>query len=59
MSSGGTIYGNPGHGNTPESALAQPLSYYDAGKHAIEEFLHSFARMTGTPVTILLWMGRG
>lgn len=53
LSSGGTIYGNPGSANTPESAPPQPLSYYGAGKLAIEEFLRCFARITGTPVTIL------
>lgn len=53
VSTGGAIYGNPSGGNTPESTPAQPLSYYWVGKLAIEQFLHCFERMNGTPVVIL------
>lgn len=53
ISSGGAIYGNPDGGDTPETAPAQPLSYYGVGKLAIEEFLRCFERQTGTPVVIL------
>ena len=53
VSSGGTIYGNAGMDITPESAPAQPLSYYGAGKLAIETFMQCFERMSGRPAVIV------
>lgn len=53
LSSGGTVYGNPGQSSATESTPIQPLSYYGAGKLAIEEFLRCFQRLAGNPVTIL------
>lgn len=53
ISSGGTVYGNPEQTLVPESAALQPLSYYGAGKVAIEGFLQCFQRLAGNPVVIL------
>jgi UDP-glucose 4-epimerase len=53
VSSGGTVYGDPGSERVAESAPLKPLSYYGAGKLAVENFLNCFAHMTGNRVTIL------
>lgn len=53
LSSGGTVYGNPGLASATEATALHPLSYYGAGKLAIEEFLRCFQQLAGNPVTIL------
>ncbi|MEO9115135.1 MAG: NAD-dependent epimerase/dehydratase family protein [Gemmatimonadaceae bacterium] len=53
VSSGGTVYGNPEHEMVPESAQLSPLSFYGAGKVAIEDFVQCFQRLSGNPVVIL------
>lgn len=53
LSSGGTVYGNPGGRSATEMTPTSPLSYYAAGKLALETFLHSFAHLSGNPVVIL------
>ena len=52
LSSGGTIYGNPDANPVTEAACKAPLSYYGAGKVALESFLQVFSA-SGHPVTIL------
>lgn len=52
LSSGGAIYGNPTSNPVTEINATEPLSYYGAGKAAIEGFLHAFS-ISGHPVTIL------
>ncbi|HEY8102186.1 MAG TPA: NAD-dependent epimerase/dehydratase family protein [Burkholderiaceae bacterium] len=52
LSSGGTVYGNPAQNPVAESAALAPLSFYGAGKVAIEGFLSSF-RNKSHAVTIL------
>ena len=42
LSSGGTVYGNTSDGPVQESAEISPLSYYGAGKVAIETFLQTY-----------------
>lgn len=53
VSSGGTVYGNPAQEMVTESAPLRPLSFYGAGKVAIEGFLQCFQRLAGNPVAIL------
>lgn len=53
LSSGGTVYGNPGRLSAKEATPTHPLSYYAAGKIALETFLRSFAHLAGNPVVIL------
>jgi UDP-glucose 4-epimerase len=53
VSSGGTVYGNPGQEMVAEAAPLKPLSFYGAGKVAIESFLQCFQRLAGNSVTIL------
>lgn len=52
FSSGGTLYGNPARLPVTEDAPSAPLSYYGAGKTALEAFLLTF-RTHGHTVTIL------
>ena len=52
LSSGGTTYGNPDTNPVTEDIRTAPLSYYGAGKVAIESFLKAFS-VTGHPTTIL------
>lgn len=52
LSSGGTIYGNPDVNPVTELNRAAPLSYYGAGKVALESFLHAFS-VAGHTATIL------
>jgi UDP-glucose 4-epimerase len=53
ISSGGTVYGDPGRDPVTESAELRPVSFYGAGKVAVEGFLRSFQRMNGNPVVVL------
>jgi len=53
VSSGGAVYGNPASRLVPESAELRPLSYYGAGKAAVESFLNCLHLQTGNPVVIL------
>lgn len=53
ISSGGTVYGNPTLSAVPEHAEIQPLSFYGAGKAALETFLRCLQQTGGNPVTIL------
>jgi len=53
ISSGGTVYGDPGKGMASESSELKPLSYYGAGKVAAEAFLRCFEERNGNPVVIL------
>jgi UDP-glucose 4-epimerase len=53
ISSGGTVYGNPEQDLVPESADLHPMSYYGAGKVAVEGFLRCFQDLSGNPVVIL------
>lgn len=53
VSSGGTVYGNPGADLVPEDAPLQPLSYYGAGKVAMETFLRCFGRSFAGRISIL------
>lgn len=52
LSSGGTVYGNPATTPVAEDAPLAPLSFYGAGKVAMESFLQAF-RSQAHPVTIL------
>lgn len=52
LSSGGTIYGNPEANPVSESTRSAPLSYYGAGKVALESFIHAFS-VAGHTATIL------
>ena len=53
LSSGGTVYGNPGSHGATEQTPANPLSYYAAGKFALETFLRTFAHLAGNRVVVL------
>ncbi|MEN8205440.1 MAG: NAD-dependent epimerase/dehydratase family protein [Pseudomonadota bacterium] len=53
LSSGGTVYGNTSDGPVQESAEISPLSYYGAGKVAIETFLQTYNNNHHGGVTIL------
>lgn len=53
LSSGGAVYGNPGMQHVPESAPLWPLSYYGAGKAALEQFIIAFAQQNQRCVIIL------
>lgn len=53
ISSGGTVYGNPQANPVGEDALLNPLSFYGAGKAALEMFLTAHARTHGNRLTIL------
>ena len=52
VSSGGTVYGNPVTSPANEDAALAPLSFYGAGKVAMETFLQAY-RSQEHPVTIL------
>jgi UDP-glucose 4-epimerase len=52
LSSGGAVYGNAGPGPVDEDAPLAPVSYYGAGKMAMEAFFHAF-RAAGHAATIL------
>jgi UDP-glucose 4-epimerase len=53
ISSGGAVYGNPQQDLVAESADLRPLSFYGAGKVAVEGFLQCFQRLAGNAVVIL------
>ncbi|MHB8455427.1 MAG: NAD-dependent epimerase/dehydratase family protein [Acidiferrobacterales bacterium] len=53
LSSGGTVYGNPALDYVDEEAAVAPLSYYGAGKAAIEIFLQTFSRTFKSRTVIL------
>ncbi|WP_182531440.1 NAD-dependent epimerase/dehydratase family protein [Dokdonella fugitiva] len=53
VSSGGTVYGDPGGGSADESSELKPLSFYGAGKVAAETFLRCFQQRHGNPLVIL------
>jgi UDP-glucose 4-epimerase len=53
ISSGGTIYGNPISNPVTEEAPLVPLSFYGAGKVALETFLTAYAHNHGGRLTIL------
>lgn len=53
LSSGGAIYGNPETLPTNEQLLCKPISYYGAGKLAVESFFQVASYQCGYPVTIL------
>jgi len=53
VSSGGTLYGNPKIEVAPETHPTNALSYHGAGKIALESFLVTFSRLTGTRLTVL------
>lgn len=53
VSSGGTVYGDPGSDAADESSELKPLSFYGAGKVAAETFLRCFQQRYGNPLVIL------
>lgn len=53
VSSGGTVYGNPATNPVSEDAPLAPLSYYGAGKVALETFMTANARNQKGRLTIL------
>jgi UDP-glucose 4-epimerase len=53
LSSGGAIYGNPNILPANEISPCKPISYYGAGKLAVETFFQVMNRQCGCPVTIL------
>lgn len=53
VSSGGALYGNPKIELAPETHPSTALSYHGAGKMALESFLVTFSRLTGTNLTVL------
>lgn len=53
VSSGGALYGNPKIEVAPETHPTTALSYHGAGKIALESFLVTFSRLTGTRLTVL------
>ena len=53
ISSGGAIYGNTYLDFVKEDTVLHPLSYYGAGKAAIEAFLYAFHEQAGNRVTVV------
>lgn len=53
VSTGGAIYGDVASSFAEESERLSPLSYYGAGKAAIEQFIIAFCRQTSQSVIIL------
>ncbi len=53
ISSGGTVYGNQDAAMLQEDTPLNPVSYYGAGKAAVEHFMLAFAQQTERPITIL------
>ncbi len=53
VSSGGTIYGIPGHVPIPESAPTQPITAYGVAKLSIEKYLEVYSRLHGLDYRIL------
>lgn len=53
VSTGGAIYGDSDKDKITEDVSLSPLSYYGAGKAALEKFICAFSRQTGNPAIIL------
>jgi len=53
LSSGGAIYGEPARARARENDPVAPLSYYAAGKAALESFLGAYARQHRRDVVLL------
>lgn len=53
LSSGGAIYGDPDEQFVIEDAPLKPLSYYGAGKVALEAFITAFCHQCGATATTL------
>lgn len=53
ISSGGTVYGIPGHVPIPESAPTQPITAYGVAKLAIEKYLEVYSRLRGLDYRVL------
>lgn len=53
LSSGGTVYGDPGPESVAEDLATMPRSYYGAGKVALESFLNAFAVEAAVPTVIV------
>lgn len=53
VSSGGTLYGNPGSNPVDESHPLRPLSFHGAGKVAMETFLRTFSNSPEINVSII------
>jgi UDP-glucose 4-epimerase len=53
VSSGGALYGNPEIEPAPETHRTTGLSYHGAGKIALESFMLTFSRLSGTGLTVL------
>lgn len=53
LSSGGAVYGNGSSDLNSENLALKPLSYYGAGKAAIEKFLLAYQSQTGNKILIL------
>jgi UDP-glucose 4-epimerase len=53
VSTGGAIYGNTENEKVSEDMPLSPLSYYGAGKAALEKFICAYSRQTGNTAVIL------
>jgi len=53
LSSGGALYGNPGFVPANENCPIVPLSFYGAGKIAIEKFLNTFSINSEISISII------
>ncbi|MDM8546563.1 NAD-dependent epimerase/dehydratase family protein [Candidatus Venteria ishoeyi] len=53
LSSGGAVYGNPGDAAVSECTPLHPLSYYAAGKIALEAFITALVQQSPRPAVIL------
>ena len=53
LSSGGAVYGNTSEEFNTENIPLKPLSYYGAGKAAVEKFLLAYQSQTGNKILIL------
>jgi UDP-glucose 4-epimerase len=53
VSTGGAIYGDSGKDKVSEDMPLFPLSYYGAGKAALEKFIFAYSRQTGNTALIL------
>lgn len=53
ISSGGTVYGIPGHMPIPESAPTHPITAYGVAKLAIEKYLEVYSRLRGLDYRVL------
>ena len=53
LSSGGAVYGDTFEEFNTENLPLKPLSYYGAGKAAVEKFLLAYQSQTGNKILIL------